>query len=89
MFELYVFDVTKIRDSDITGGSWVRAMVTPLKMQGNSVSERWSPKRGTGAYYIYDVIEDPNRYFAPGPAKPLGGPVGARKWTVSVCYVIP
>ena len=49
MFELYVFDVTKIKDSDITDGSWVRAMVTALKMQRNSVSERWSPKRETGA----------------------------------------
>ena len=49
MFELYVFDATKIKDSDITDGSWVRAMVTALKMQRNSVSERWSPKRETGA----------------------------------------
>ena len=47
-FELYVFDVTKITDSEITSGSWVRAMVTVLKIQGNSVSERWSPKRETG-----------------------------------------
>ena len=49
MFELYVFDVTKTRDSNITDGSWVRAIVAALKMQGNSVSEGWSPKRGTGA----------------------------------------
>ena len=48
MFDLYVFDATKITDSDITGGSWVRAMVTVLKTQGNSVSERWSLKRETG-----------------------------------------
>ena len=48
MFELYVFDVKKITDSDITGGSWVRAMVTVFNMQGNSVSDRWSPKRETG-----------------------------------------
>ena len=49
MFELYVFDITKIKDSDITDGSWVRAIVTALKIQGNSVSERWSSKRGMGA----------------------------------------
>ena len=48
MFELYVFDLTKITDSDITDGSWVRAMVTVLKMQGNTVSERLSPTRETG-----------------------------------------
>ena len=48
MFELYVFDVTKITDSDITGGSWVRAMVTVFKTQGNSVPERCRPKRETG-----------------------------------------
>ena len=48
MFELYVFDVTTIKDSDVTDGSWVRAMVTALKMQRNNVSERWSPKRETG-----------------------------------------
>ena len=47
MFELYVFDVTKIKDSDITNGSWVRAIVTALEMQRNSVSERWSLKRET------------------------------------------
>ena len=33
-------------------------------MQGKSISERWSPKRGTGAlrtgaYYVYDVIKGP------------------------------
>ena len=49
MFELYVFDVTKIKDSDITDDSWVRAMVPALKMQENNVSERWNPKRETGA----------------------------------------
>ena len=49
MFELYVFDVAKIKDSDKTDSSWVRAMVTALKMQRNSVSERWSPKRETEA----------------------------------------
>ena len=48
MFELYVFDVTKITNSEITGGSWVRGMVTVLKIQGNSVYECWSPKRETG-----------------------------------------
>ena len=48
MFELYVFDTIKITENDITGVSWVRAMVTVLKMQGNSVSQRWSPKRETG-----------------------------------------
>ena len=48
MLELYVFEVTKIKDSDITGGSWLRAMVTVLKMQGNSISECWRPKRETG-----------------------------------------
>ena len=80
MFELYVFDVTKIKDSDITDGSWVRAIVTALKMQGNSVSERWSPKRGTGAprmgaYYIHDVIEGPKSIFCPGPHK-----ISRRPW---------
>ena len=55
IFELYVFDVTKIKDSDITDGSKVRAIVTALKMQGNSISERWSPKRGMGAYYMLVV----------------------------------
>ena len=75
MFELYVFDVTKIKDSDITDGSWVRAIVIALKMQGNSVSERWSPKRGTGAYYIYMTSSRAsNRYFVPGPTKFFGGP---------------
>ena len=74
MFDLYVSDVTKIKDSDITDGSWVRAIVTALKMQGNSVSERWSPKRGTGAYYIYESSRAPNRCFVPDPTKPLGGP---------------
>ena len=74
MFELYVFDVTKIKDSDITDGSWVRAIVTALKMQGNSVSERWSPKRGTGAprtgaYNIHDVIKGPKSILCPGPHK--------------------
>ena len=58
MFELYVFDVTKITDSDITDGSWVRAMVTVFKMQGNSVSERWSPIMETGA---------PNANFVKAP----------------------
>ena len=72
MFELYVFDVTKIKDSDITDGSWVRAIVIALKMQGNSVSERWSPKRGaprTGTYYIHDVIKGPKSIICPGPHK--------------------
>ena len=74
MFAFYVFDVTKIKDSDITDGSWVRAIVIALKMQGNSVSERWSPKRGTeaprtGAYNIYDVIKGPKSIFCPGPHK--------------------
>ena len=79
MFELYDFGVTKIKDSDITNGSWIRAIVTALKMQGNSVSEGWSPKRGTevpktgaprtGAYYIYDIIKGPKSIFCPGPQK--------------------
>ena len=64
----------KIKDSDITDSSWVRAMVTALKMQGNSISEHWSPKRGTGAprtgaYYIYDVIKGPKSIFCSGPHK--------------------
>ena len=55
-------------------GSCVKAIVTALKMQGNSVSERWSPKRGTGpprtgAYYIYDVIKGPKSIFCPRPHK--------------------
>ena len=63
--------VTKIKDSDITDGSWVRAIVTVLKMQGNNVSEHWSPKRGTGAprteaYYIYEVIKGSKSMFCPG-----------------------
>ena len=49
MFELYVFDVTKIKDNDITDGSWVRAMVTALK---NAEKQRFraleSQKRDRG-----------------------------------------
>ena len=77
-FELYVFGVTKIKDSDITDGSWVRGIVTVLKMQGNSFSERWSPKRGRGpqgwgliAYMTSSRAR--NQYFVPSPTKSLGG----------------
>ena len=54
--------------------SIITAIVIALKMQGNSVSERWSPQRGTGAprteaYYIYDVIKGPKLIFCPGPHK--------------------
>ena len=80
MFEIYVFDVTKIKDSSITDGSWVKAIVIALKMQGNSVSESWSPNRGTGAprteaYCIYDVIKGPKSIFCPGPHK-----ISRRPW---------
>ena len=80
MFELYIFDVTKIKDSDQTNSSWVIAIVTALKMQGNSVSECWSPKggwgpQGQGLITYMTSSGAPNQYFVPGPTKPLGGPV--------------